>query len=113
MPQKSLLDRVDVAQPCSENWNEMQGNETVRFCSHCAKNVHNLSAMTRKRARKIVADSNGNLCVRYFRRPDGRIETLKRQFVQLTRQIGVAASVFGATLTLSTLTNAQTTNVNF
>ncbi len=81
MPPKTLLDRVEVASPCSEKWNEMEGSETVRFCSHCAKNVHNLSAMTRKRARKIVAVSNGNLCVRYFRRPDGKIETLKRQFV--------------------------------
>lgn len=112
MPQKSLLDRVEVASPCSESWNEMQGNETVRFCSHCAKNVHNLSAMTRKRARKIVVAANGNLCVRYMRRPDGKIETFKRQLVQLTGQTGVAASVFGASLTLSTLANAQTANFN-
>ena len=108
MSYKNSLDSVTVAEPCSESWDKMTGSETVRFCSHCAKNVHNLSKMTRKRARKIVADSNGGICVRYAKRPDGTIATLKRQFVQLTRQTGVTASVLGASLALTTAATAQT-----
>ncbi len=108
MSYKNLLDSIEVAEPCSESWDKMTGGETVRFCSHCAKNVYNLSQMTRKRARKIVAGSNGGICVRYAKQSDGAIAALKRQFVQLTRQTGVAASVLGASLALTTAATAQT-----
>lgn len=112
MSNKNLLDSIKVESPCGEKWNEMTGNETVRFCSHCAKNVHNISRMTRKRARRLVANSNGSLCVQYVRRADGRIETLKRELIKITRQTGVAAKVLGASLALSTAAGAQTANQN-
>ncbi|HMZ79414.1 MAG TPA: carboxypeptidase-like regulatory domain-containing protein, partial [Acidobacteriota bacterium] len=73
----TLLDRVQVKSPCTEDWNEMVGNDQVRFCSHCSKHVHNLSAMTRREAEELVLKSNGNLCIRYIRRPeDQQIVTL-------------------------------------
>ena len=107
MSKITFLDSVDVGSPCSESWNEMQGNEQIRFCSHCVKDVHNLSEMTRKQARKIVAASNGSICVRYVRRPDGRIQTIKNTLHQITRQTGIAAGVLGASLSVSTLAYAQ------
>jgi hypothetical protein len=107
MSKITFLDSIDVGSPCSESWNQMQGNEQIRFCSHCAKDVHNLSEMTRKEARKIVAQSNGGICVRYVRRPDGRIQTIKNTLHQITRQTGIAAGVLGTSLTASTLAYAQ------
>ncbi len=72
-----ILDRVQVKSPCTEDWNEMVGNDEVRFCSHCSQHVHNLSAMTRREAEELVLKSNGNLCIRYLRRPeDQQIVTL-------------------------------------
>ena len=72
-----ILDRVQVKSPCTEDWNEMVGNGEVRFCSHCSQHVHNLSAMTRREAEALVLKSNGNLCIRYLRRPeDQQIVTL-------------------------------------
>lgn len=107
MSKITFLDSIDVQSPCSESWNEMRGNEQIRFCSHCAKNVHNLSKMTRKEARKIVAASNGGICVRYVRRPDGRIQTVKNTLHQITRRTGIAAGVLGTSLSVSTLAYAQ------
>jgi Carboxypeptidase regulatory-like domain/Ankyrin repeats (3 copies)/Ankyrin repeat len=107
MKKLTFLDSIDVKTPCSESWDEMTGNEQVRFCSHCAKDVHKLTEMTRKQARKLVTKSEGGICVQYRRRPDGRIDTLKRQFHQITRNTGIAASVLGASLSISTLTYAQ------
>ncbi|MBI4748616.1 MAG: ankyrin repeat domain-containing protein [Acidobacteria bacterium] len=66
----TLLDRVQVKSPCTEDWTEMVGNDEVRFCSHCSKHVHNLSAMTRREAEALVLKSNGNLCIRYRRNPE-------------------------------------------
>ena len=107
MSKISFLDSIDVKSPCSESWNEMRGNEQIRFCSHCAKDVHDLSQMTRKRARKIVAESNGNICVRYVRRPDGRIQTVKNTLHQITRHAGIAAGVLGTSLAASTAAYTQ------
>lgn len=86
----------------------MEGNDEIRFCSHCAKSVHNLSAMTRNEARKLVAQSNGNLCVRYIKRPDGKIQTTDRSLYQTGKRAAqIAAGVFGATLSLSAFAYAQ------
>ncbi len=107
MSKKSFLDSIEVKTPCLQSWDEMRGSDQIRFCDHCAKDVHNLSRMTRKQAKKIVARSNGEICVRYVRRPDGRIETIKNAFHQITRQTGIAAGILGASLSLSTLAFAQ------
>jgi hypothetical protein len=34
---KKFIDSIRVADPCHESWDEMTGNDRVRFCSHCAK----------------------------------------------------------------------------
>ncbi|MBI4748609.1 MAG: ankyrin repeat domain-containing protein [Acidobacteria bacterium] len=74
---KGILDCIQVKSPCTEDWTEMVGNDEVRFCSHCRKHVHNLSAMTRREAEELVLRSSGNLCIRYLRRPeDQQIVTL-------------------------------------
>lgn len=108
MSKKNFLDSIEVKTPCEQNWHEMRGTDQIRFCDHCAKDVHNLSRMTRKQARKIVAASNGNICVRYVRRPDGRIQTIKNAFHQITRQTGIAAGILGTSFGVATLAYAQT-----
>ncbi len=61
----SVLSRVRVKSPCSQDWNTMRGNDQVRFCDHCAKNVHDLSEMTPEAALELVERSEGRLCVRF------------------------------------------------
>lgn len=69
------LNHVSVAAPCPADWERMNGTEQVRFCAQCQLNVYNLSGMTRKEAERLIAQSEGRLCVRYFRRADGTIIT--------------------------------------
>src|ERR1044072_6223074 len=52
----------------------MKGDDKVRFCSHCQQQVYNLTAMSREEAEKLLA-SRSRLCLRYYRRDDGRIMT--------------------------------------
>ncbi len=86
----------------------MYGNDEVRFCEHCVKNVHDLSAMTRKAAEKFVTNANGSICVRYARRPDGKVQTAGDKLYQISaRASRVAAGVFGASLTLASSVYAQ------
>ena len=69
------LDHVRVAAPCKADWNQMIGNERVRFCSQCSLNVYNLSSMKRSEAESLVVQTEGRLCVRFYRRSDGSIIT--------------------------------------
>ena len=99
----NLLDRINIPAPCSADWDSMKGNDQVRFCSQCNLNVHNLSAMTRKEARKLVAASGGRLCVRYYKKPNGRVQTAAaQQLHHIKRRVSkFAAGAFTAALSLS------------
>lgn len=71
-----MLDNVKVASPCNASWDEMLGDDRVRFCTSCEKNVFNLSAMPREDAERLLADKlNGELCVRFYQRADGTVMT--------------------------------------
>ena len=71
----STLDHVRIAAPCSADWDQMFGNDRARFCAQCNLNVYNLSSMTRSEAESFIAQSEGRLCVRFYRRKDGSILT--------------------------------------
>ena len=73
--QNSPLDHLKVASPCSADWNEMYGSDRKRFCGDCKLNVYNLSGMTRTEAENLLMNSEGRLCVRYYRRSDGTVLT--------------------------------------
>jgi hypothetical protein len=70
-----LLANIRVASPCTADWNQMVGDDTVRFCGECAKNVYSLSSMTSDQAAELIREKEGNLCGRFFRRADGTILT--------------------------------------
>jgi hypothetical protein len=69
------LEDVRVASPCRADWELMQGDDRVRFCQTCAKNVYNLSEMSRVQAENLIAAKEGNLCVRFYQRADGTVLT--------------------------------------
>jgi hypothetical protein len=70
---RSPLDRIKIASPCTADWRFMLGNNNVRYCGQCNKNVYNLSAMTRGEAETLIRRMEGRLCVRYYMRRDGTI----------------------------------------
>lgn len=69
------LDSIRIASPCRADWNEMYGNGRKRFCAECRLTVYNLSGMTRNGAERLLIESEGRLCVRFFRRADGTLLT--------------------------------------
>ncbi len=70
------LHRIDIATPCTASWDEMRGDDRVRHCNDCNKNVFNLSAMPEAEAADLLAENHsGELCVRFYRRTDGTLMT--------------------------------------
>jgi hypothetical protein len=70
-----MLDDVRVAAPCKANWDEMVGDDHVRFCGQCEKNVYNLSSLSRDEAEALLIAREGKMCVRLYRRDDGTVLT--------------------------------------
>ena len=64
-----------VASPCSADWEQMVGDDRVRYCSQCRLNVYNFAAMTESEARQLIATHEGRLCGRIYRRADGTMLT--------------------------------------
>jgi hypothetical protein len=71
----SLLDDVMIAAPCNLAWDEMPGDERVRHCRHCNKNVYNISSMTKLEAEQFLQKNGTSECLRIYRRADGTILT--------------------------------------
>ncbi len=69
------LEALRVASPCQADWGAMVGDERVRFCGQCQKNVYNLSAMARAEAEALLQRAEGKLCVRMYKRADGTLIT--------------------------------------
>jgi hypothetical protein len=102
---KDPLDRINIETPCNADWNQMVGNDQVRFCQHCDLSVHDLSTMTRREAMRLALNSKGRLCVRYIRQPDGKIQTTDLVLHQINavrrRASRLVAGAFTAALSLS------------
>lgn len=93
-----LLDQVRVASPCSASWDAMVGDEHVRFCLKCEKNVYNLSSLTRDAAEALIEKNlGGEMCVRFYQRADGTILTQDcPEGVTKTRRKKLALAIAGA-----------------
>lgn len=82
-------DTISIQQPCDADWSEMSGDERRRFCALCNKHVHNLSAMPRAEAQRVIAAPN--VCVRYQPNADGSVQyQSRRRFVVAALSMAVA-----------------------
>lgn len=73
MTAKRLLDDVMIAAPCSVGWDNMSGDDKIRFCEKCQLNVYNLSGMSDDEAENLLQINGSNICISLFRREDGTI----------------------------------------
>lgn len=107
----SRLDLIRIASPCPITWEQMSGNDSVRFCNHCRLNVYNLSTLSKAEAEALLASTEGRLCARLYRRSDGTVLTkdcpvglqaLRRRMAR------TAAAVFALIGSFSAVVSGQT-----
>lgn len=70
-----LLDDIRIASPCTARWDGMAGDDRARHCAACDKTVYDLSRLTADQAADLIREKEGSLCVRLYRRSDGRVLT--------------------------------------
>jgi hypothetical protein len=88
-----------IPQPCTKAWDELRGDGRARACDACAKNVHDLSALTRVEADELLA-AKPDACVRYVQRGDGTLvlaDGLVRGRGAKARSLVLAAAIVAGT----------------
>ena len=74
------LQQVRVGAPCQVSWDAMAGDDKSRFCAHCQRHVHNLSAMREDEAQRLICALAGRLCIAYV--PDATGGVMPLQYSQ-------------------------------
>ncbi|HEY6309164.1 MAG TPA: carboxypeptidase-like regulatory domain-containing protein [Candidatus Angelobacter sp.] len=91
----------------------MNGHDRVRHCAECKLNVYNLSDMTRAEADRLIANREGRLCIRFYRRSDGTIITrdcprgLQAMIRGVSRIAGAALSAMMAVMPVYAQSHAR------
>lgn len=58
------------------NWNEMDGNASIRFCEQCNRSVHNISEMSDAKREALLKQAKAErTCVAYYKRLNGELVT--------------------------------------
>jgi len=100
-------DRVDhlrIASPCPASWAQMTGDDRVRFCDLCNLHVYNIAEMTTTEAEALIANTEGRICARLYRRTDGTIITRDCPvgLRAIRRRVAkIAGAVFAAVMSLA------------
>lgn len=83
---------LPIHEPCSADWERMDGDGVVRFCRLCNKNVHDLSGMTEDEARAFLAGGE-RPCIRYLFDARGQVLFQPRAGVGLLPRLVAAAAL--------------------
>lgn len=70
MPYRVHLDVLRAAEPCRESWDRMDGDDQVRFCSSCEKNVYRAKALSTAALAELLEFHEGSDAVRFVFRAD-------------------------------------------
>lgn len=78
----------------------MQGDERVRLCAECGRNVYDFSEMKQREIETLLNDPERRICAAIYRRRDGTIITadcpvgLRERAARVRRRLAIAFSGF-------------------
>src|SRR4051794_22432077 len=75
MDADELLRQVTIPSPCPARWGSMPGDDRVRSCPACRKEVRNFEALAAEEVASLITARGNDLCGRLVRGGDGRILT--------------------------------------
>lgn len=83
-------ENLRIVEPCSADWEQMDGDGATRFCRLCKKDVHDLSSMTEADARAFLS-AGDQPCIRY--RHDARGDVVFTDRPGLLPRLAAAAAL--------------------
>lgn len=106
-----VVNKLRIAAPCHFNWENMSGDERVRFCQSCKLNVYNISEMTTAEITNLITKTEGRICGRIYRRSDGTVLTKDCPIgvrAQVKRVTKFAGAIFASIIGLFSVAFSQT-----
>lgn len=106
----SLIQQARIATPCEMKWQDMTGDDRVRYCSACKLNVFDFAAMSEDEANELLRSTEGRVCGRLWRRRDGTVITrdcpvglraVRRKMIGAAASIAAAFVVAGTAIAFS------------
>ncbi|RZL43589.1 MAG: hypothetical protein EOP00_22455, partial [Pedobacter sp.] len=61
---KANITEVKIAEPCSQNWEEMENRGENKFCLSCNKSVTDFTGYTNAEIIKILSNTSSETCGR-------------------------------------------------
>ena len=104
------IDGLRIASPCRMDWEQMSGDDRVRFCDDCQLKVYNIAELKRVEVEKLIASSEGRICARLYRRADGTVITkdcpvgLRALRLRVSKRV---AAVFAAMVSFASIGSSQ------
>lgn len=103
------MEKINIPNPCSENWDLMSPDEKGRFCSVCCKCVIDFTQMKREEIKQIIEEKyEERICGRFYNHQldqPGRKDWLKDKFFNYIplnfQQNKILLSVFSMLLFLA------------
>ncbi len=81
-----------MSSPCPMRWENLTGNDKIRYCGRCKLNVYNLAEMGKDEVESLVRTTQCRLCGRLYLRgdrtaslrdcPQGRAGKLRRRLLK-------------------------------
>ncbi len=90
---------LKISSPCPMRWENLTGDDRVRYCGRCQLNVYNLAEMGADEIESIFRTTKGRVCGRLYLRgdrtatlrdcPEGRFNVVRRRVRYAVAGIGV------------------------
>lgn len=61
---------LKISSPCPKSWDDLVGDNRIRYCGQCRLNVYNLAEMPKAEVDALVRSTEGRLCGRLYLRGD-------------------------------------------
>lgn len=98
--------KIQIANPCHEEWDGMQANVSGKFCSSCQKAVIDFTYFTDAELKRWFNESQGNSCGRFKPEQLDRLIEAKENYKLIRFKPGLIAASLLAFLSLPKLSNA-------
>jgi len=98
---KTRINEVNIAEPCLQNWDEMEKGEGFNFCKACSKNVIDFSGYTNAEIISVLAGASSSVCGRLSKTQLNQLNyhllivpTTNRNWMKYLGVLAIGVSVF-------------------
>lgn len=98
------VDRLKIDFPCTADWNQMRGNERIRYCEECNKYVYDFARLPRRQVEEMMAASPGRICAKLTYKNNSLVflDSKPRPRPESHRASPLAAAILTAMLGINT-----------